>query len=112
MAQIEDFKGAVVFAFGFQLPLHADHALSSSVDGELAQVADHPLAPQFFCNGSSGAGAAEEVGHQVAFVGRGFDNAFEQSFGFLGSITGAFACHRVYEVYVNPNIINYYTLRF
>ena len=54
LAQVEDSKGAVVFAFGFQLPLHADHALSRGVDGELAQVADDPLSAQLLRHCRSG----------------------------------------------------------
>ena len=86
LAQVEDFKGAVVLALGLELPLHADQPLAGGVDGELAQVADDPLAAQLLRHGRRGAGAAEEVGDQVAFVGRGFDDAFEQGFGFLGGV--------------------------
>ena len=86
LAQVEDFEGAVVLAFGLQLPLHADQPLAGGVDGELAQVGDDPLAAQFFGHGGRGAGAAEEVGDEVAFVGGGFDDAFEQGFGFLGGV--------------------------
>ena len=67
-AEVEDFKSAVVLAFGFEFPLHADQPLARGVDGELTQVADDPLAPEFFCHGGRGAGTAEEIGNQVAFV--------------------------------------------
>jgi hypothetical protein len=43
LAQVEDLKGAVVLAFGLELALHADHALTGGVDGELAQVGDDPF---------------------------------------------------------------------
>ena len=69
LAQVEDFKGAVVLALGLELPLHADQPLARGVDGELAQVADDPLAPQLLRHRRRRAGAAEEVGDQVAFVG-------------------------------------------
>ncbi|MBT9177525.1 MAG: hypothetical protein DDT20_01859 [Firmicutes bacterium] len=69
LTQVEDFKGAVVLACGFQLPLHADHALAGGVNGELAQVGYYPLAAQLFGHGGGGAGAAEEVGDEIAFVG-------------------------------------------
>ncbi len=84
LAQVEDFEGAVVLALGLQLALHADHALAGGVDGELAQVGDDPLAAQLLRHRGGGAGAAEEVGDEIAFVGGGFDDAFEQGFGFLG----------------------------
>ena len=63
LAQVEDFKGTVVLALGFELTLHADHALARGVDGELAQVADDPLTPQLFGYRRCGAGTAEEVGN-------------------------------------------------
>jgi hypothetical protein len=68
-AEVEDFKSAIGFVFGLQLPLHADHAFARGVDGELAKVAGDPLAPQLFGDGSSRAGAAEKVCDQVAFIG-------------------------------------------
>ena len=83
LAQVEDLKGAVVLAFGFQLPLDADQTLAGGVDGELAQVADDPFAAQLLGHSGGGAGAAEKVGDQVAFVGGGLDDAFKQGFGFL-----------------------------
>ena len=62
LAQVEDFKGAVVLALGLQLPLHADQPLARGVDGELAQVGDDPLAPQLLRHCRRRAGAAEEIG--------------------------------------------------
>jgi hypothetical protein len=90
LAQVENFKRAVVLAFGFQLPLHADEALASGVDGELAEVADDPLTPEFFSHRRRRAGTAEEVGHQVAFVGGGFDDALQEFFRLLRWITYPF----------------------
>jgi hypothetical protein len=91
LAQVQDFKGAVVFALSLQLSLHADQPLAGGVNGELAEVADDPLAAEFFRHRRRGARATEEVGDQVAFVGGCFDDAFEQSFGFLGLITALLA---------------------
>ena len=90
LAEVENFKSAVVLAFGLQLPLHADHALAGGVDGELAEVAGDPLAAQLLGHRRGRAGAAEEVGDEVAFVGRGFDDPFEQSFGFLSWVVNSF----------------------
>jgi hypothetical protein len=72
-AEVENFEGAVVFAFGLELALHADQALAGGVNGELAEIGGDPLAAQFFCYSSGGAGAAEEVGDEVAFVGGSTD---------------------------------------
>ena len=76
LAQVQNLEGAVVLALCLQLPLHADHALARRVDGELAQVAGDPFAPQLFGHGRRRAGTAEEVSDEIAFVGGGFDDAF------------------------------------
>ncbi len=55
LAQVENFKGAIVFAFGLQFPLHADQPLARGVNGEFAEVGDDPFASQLFGDGSSGA---------------------------------------------------------
>ena len=67
-AEVENLKSAVVIAIGFQLTLDADDSFTRGVDGELAEVRGYPLAPKFFGNGGSGAGATEEVGDEIAFV--------------------------------------------
>jgi hypothetical protein len=85
-AEVEDFKGAVVFAFGLELALHADQALAGGVDGELAEIGGDPLAAQLFCNGGGGAGAAEEVGDEVAFLRRSFNKSLDKLLGFLRRI--------------------------
>ena len=54
------------------------------MDGEFTKVGDNPLTPEFFRHCGGCAGAAEKIGHQVAFVGGGKDDALEQGFGFLG----------------------------
>ena len=66
-AQVEDFERAVVFAFVLECALDADHAFAGGVDGELAEVGDNPLAAELFGDGGGGAGAAEEIGDEVAF---------------------------------------------
>jgi hypothetical protein len=86
LAQIEDFKGAVVLAFSFEPSLDANQALARGVDGELAQVADDPFAAQFFRHDRRGAGAAEEVGDQVTFVGGSFDDALYEGLGLLRGV--------------------------
>ena len=86
-AEVENFKGAVVFAVGFELTLDSNHPLAGSMDGELAEVCSNPHASQFFGNGGSRARAAEEVGDKVTFVGGCFDDAFKECFRFLGRIS-------------------------
>ncbi len=68
-AEGENFKAAVRLAFGLQLPLHADKTFARGVDGEAAEVAADPLAPELLGDRHRGAGAAEEVSDEVAFVG-------------------------------------------
>ena len=72
--EVEDFEGAVVFSIGFELTLYADHSFTRGVDGELAEVCGNPLSPEFLGDGGGCAGAAEEVGNEIAFVGRGFND--------------------------------------
>jgi hypothetical protein len=86
------------------LPLHADHPLAGGMDAELAQIGGDPLATKLLRHRRRGAGAAEEVGDQVAFVGRGLDDAFEQGFGFLGGVVNALDSHRVDFRNISPNI--------
>ena len=87
LAEVENFEGAVVFSFGLELSLHANHSLTRGVDGELAQIADDPFAAQFLGYGSSSSGAAEKVSNNVAFVGGCFDDAFKKILWFLCGIT-------------------------
>jgi len=85
-AQVQHLEGAEIFVRRLQLTLHADQALARGVDPELAEVRGDPLAAQFLRYRRRSAGAAEEIGDQIAFVAAGLDNAFEQSFGFLGGV--------------------------
>ena len=68
LAEIEDFKGAVVYPIRLELTLDSNHPFAGGVDGELAEVCTNPFAPQFFGNGGGGAGAAEEISDEVTFV--------------------------------------------
>ncbi|MPM47852.1 hypothetical protein SDC9_94573 [bioreactor metagenome] len=95
LAQVEDLKSAEVFAPGLELTLHANEPFARGVDGKLAQVTADPLAPQLFGYRQGGAGAAKEVGYQTAFVGRGFDDSFEQGFRFLSRIFNPFTYARL-----------------
>ena len=53
---------------------------------ELAEIGGDPFAPELFGHGGGRAAAAEKVGHEIAFVAAGFDDAFEQGFGLLRGI--------------------------
>ena len=83
-AEVQDFKGAVVPVVFLELALDPDEALARGVNGEFAQVRANPFAAQLFGHGRRGPGPAKKIRHQIAFVGRGFDDTFEQGFGFLG----------------------------
>jgi hypothetical protein len=50
------------------LAWHADQALAGGVDCEFSQIGGDPLAAEFFSDCGGGAGAAEEVSDEVAFV--------------------------------------------
>ena len=68
-AEVEDLKGPVVLAVAFKLALDPDHPLPGGVDGELAEIRADPSAAQLLRHRRRRAGAAEEVGHEVAGVG-------------------------------------------
>jgi hypothetical protein len=76
-AEIQDFKGAERFAFGFQFALHLDEPFACGVDAELAEVCGDLFAPELFGHGGGRAAAAEKIRHQIAFVAAGFDNSFQ-----------------------------------
>src|SRR5437764_1234790 len=82
-AEVEDFKGAIGQVLFLAFALHADEPLASRVDGELAEVADDPLAAQLFGDRRRRAGPTKEVRDDVIFVRRGEDDSFEEGFGFL-----------------------------
>ena len=44
---------------------------------ELAEVGGDPLAPQLLGDGGGRAGAAKEVGDEIAFVAASFDDALQ-----------------------------------
>jgi hypothetical protein len=53
------------------------------MDGEAPQIGHDPATAQLFRYRTRRAGATEEVGDKIAFVGRGFDDTFEKIFWFL-----------------------------
>ena len=85
-AKVQDLEGAEGFACGLQFTLHLDEPLARGVDAELAEVGGDPFAPELFGHGRGRAAATEEVGHEIAFVAAGFDDAFEKGFGFLSGV--------------------------
>jgi hypothetical protein len=100
--------------------MYADQPLSRSVDGELTQVAADPFAVEFFRHGQRGAGAAEDISDEVAFVGGGLDDAFEQGFWLLGGVAKKFCVTfsnipnslLSYVTNVSPNVIRKDPFRF
>jgi hypothetical protein len=85
-AEVEDLEGAKRLAGGLELALHLNEALARGVDGELSEIGGDPFAAELFGDGGGRAGADEEIGDQVAGVAAGFDDAFEEGFGFLSGI--------------------------
>ena len=67
-AQIVDIKGPVGLAVCVEFALQFDEPLAAGVDGKSAQVGHDPAAAQALGHSAGGAGAAEEIGHEVAFV--------------------------------------------
>jgi hypothetical protein len=81
-------------AIRLELSLQVDEAFSAGVNGESSQVAHDPAAAQPLGHRSGGAGAAEEVGNQVALVGGGADDALQEGLGLLGGIVKSFTLRR------------------
>ena len=60
------------------------------MDGVTPEVAGNPATAELLRHARRGAGAAEEVGDQVALVAAGLDDAFEEGFRLLGIISQEF----------------------
>jgi hypothetical protein len=50
-AEVEDFECAICQVLGLAFALHADKPFARGVDGELAEIADDPLAAQLLGHG-------------------------------------------------------------
>ena len=85
-AEVVNVERAIRLAFVVKLALKLDQALAAGVDGEPPEVGHDPAPPQPLGHCAGRAAAAEEVGDEIAFVGAGFDDAFEKGFGFLGGV--------------------------
>ena len=72
------------------------------MDGELAEIGYNPFTAQLLSHCRCGAGTDEEVGCQVAFIGRGADDALEQGFGFLSRVFCVFKSLGVHGWYIIP----------
>ena len=101
-AQVVDVEGPVGLAIRLELALEVDEALSAGVDGEAPKVAHDPAAAQPLSNSTGGAGAAEDIRHEVALIGGGTDDALQEGFGLLGSVFCIFYCLRIYWNYICP----------
>ncbi len=80
-------------------------ALFDQADGKVGDVDANPLSPEFFGGVDGGAAAAERVKHHVAGVGRGGDDAFEQSDRLLGGVAKAFFANIGNPLNVIPNAV-------
>ena len=75
-------------------------------DGEVGDVDADPAAVEFLGDLNGGSAAAEGVEDYVAFVGGGAEDAFEESFGFLGGIAETFLSLGVDGRDVSPKGLN------
>jgi len=105
-AEVENLKSAIVVAGLLPLALHADQPFACRVNGELAEIADNPLAIQFLGHRRGGAGPAEEIGDDVVFVGGGVDDAGEEGFGFLGRVIDSFVGQMMYFRKLIPDVLD------
>ena len=72
----------------------------------MGNIHPKPPAMQFLRDGNRRAAAAEEIRHEIAFVGTRQQQAFQQSFGLLRRIAQPFLRLRVNRRNICPNIIN------
>ena len=82
------------------------------MDAELAEIAGDPLAPELFGDGGGGAGAAEEIGDEIAFVRAGFDDALEKGFGLLGGVFQVFQRNCLHFAQITPKVLHGNSRRF
>lgn len=75
-------------------------------NGEVGDIDADPAAVKLLRNLNCGATATERIEDNIAFVGRCAENAFEESFGFLGGVAEAFLGLRVDGWNVSPDITN------
>jgi hypothetical protein len=59
----------------------------------------------FFGYGGRRPGTPEAIENEIVLVGRSFNDAFEEGFGFLGRVTRRFDRLRVYRIYIHPHIL-------
>ena len=64
----------------------SEQAFARGVDGEASKIAGNPTAVELFGDGGGGAGTAEAVEDDVAFVGGNLDDAVQKGLGFLGRV--------------------------
>ena len=91
-AEIIDVESAVRLPLIVEFPLEIDQSLPRRMNGEPPQIGHDPAPPQFFSHGPCCSGTAEEIGDKVAYVGRCFDDPFDEGFGFLGGVENRFNC--------------------
>jgi hypothetical protein len=75
--------------------------------GQVCDVDAHPRTVQLLCDSEGSAASAERVKHNVAFIGTGFDDAFEQCFRLLRGIAKAFSSSCNNWSQVRPNILKW-----
>ena|SRR5436309_14508471 len=85
-AEVVNVERAIRLASFVELALELNQALAASVNREPAEIAHDPAPPEPFRYRASRPAAAEEVGDEIAFVAAGFDDAFENGFGFLSGV--------------------------
>jgi hypothetical protein len=81
-------------------------ALLDKADGEMGDVDADPAPAQALRDLDGGAAAAEGVEDDVAFVGAGANDAFEESFGFLRGVAEALLCLGVNGRYIVPQAVS------
>ena len=98
LAEVQYLKWLTVF--------DTEQPLAGNVNTPAAKIAADPTAAEFFGDRESSAGAAEEVGHEIASARRRCQNAAEYRFGFLSRKPAVFCTVCGLKHRDSPYIIN------
>lgn len=82
------------------------HAFFDEGDGEVGDVDADPVAVEFLGGVDGGAAAAEGVEDEIAGVGGGEEDAYEEGEGFLGGVAEAFGGLGIYWENISNDILH------
>ncbi len=88
--KVVNVEGAIRLALVIEFALQLNQPFAAGVNGKSAKVGHNPATPQPLRHRARRAATTENVRHEISFIGAGFDDAFEQGFGFLSCVSRVF----------------------